>query len=463
VRFEKGRYALDGVVRRELGEELVKEHQRSDWGGELTPEMLAYASKDAEVLLPLREALTGKVKREGLEGVADIENRARLAIVWMAHAGVPFEAKGWEEHLRGVEKVRDRLKGKLDDLAPDHPEGGQWNWNSHQQILEAFRLLGHDLPNTKEKTLACCEQPLAKTLLDYRGASKVASTYGPRLLGFVREDGRVYASWHQIGTETGRMSCSKPNLQQLSPEVKSYVRAPGGKALVKADYSQIELRILAKVSGDPALMETFERRQDLHRVTAAKMFGVSQEEEVADEQRKAAKSINFGLVYGRGPKSLAEQLGTEVRTARLLIEQYFSAYPKVKDYLGKASEAALRTGTVMSTAGRTRRFEDISAMSKAQIAALRREATNFPIQATCADGLKLALALLFERRDECPGATPILAVHDEIVVECDEGEAEKVEACLKKAMRDGMDAVINASEPHVPIEVETSVSQTWGD
>ena len=146
-----------------------------------------------------------------------------------------------------------------------------------------------------------------------------------------------------------------------------------------------------------------------------------------------------------------------------LIDQDFSAYPKVKDYLGKASETALRTGKVMSMAGRTRRFEEISAMSKAQIAALRREATNFPIQATCADGLKSALALLFERRDKSPGAVPILAVHDEIVVECDEEGAERVEAWLKKAMVDGMDAVVNAIEPHVPIEIEVAVSETWGD
>jgi DNA polymerase I-like protein with 3'-5' exonuclease and polymerase domains len=456
------RHSLEDVCRRELGIGLDKSHQTADWSGELTPEMVEYAARDAEVLLRLHEAFTDKVKQKGLEWIADIENKALLAIVWMADAGVSFDAKGWKVYLGGVEEEKERLKGKLDDLAPDRPEGREWNWNSYQQILEAFRLLGHDLPNTKEKTLARCEQPLAKALLDYRKASKVVSTFGPNLLGFVREDGRIYASWRQIGTETGRMSCSQPNLQQLSPEVKRYVRAQEGKALFKADYSQIELRILAKVSSDPALMETFERRQDLHRVTAAKMFGVALEKEVTDEQRKAAKSINFGLIYGRGPRSLAEQLGTDVRTAGQLIDQYFSAYPKVKDYLGKASEAALRSRTVMTMTGRTRSFEDISVMSKAQIRALRREATNFPIQATCADGLKLALALLWERREEFPGAVPILAVHDEIVVECNKEDAEEVAAWLKKAMVDGMNAVVNADEPRVPIEVDVTPLQTWG-
>src|SRR5918993_403716 len=190
---KKVSHKLKDVAWRELGEELDKEQQQADWYKELTDEMLAYAAKDAEVLPPIHEKLGAKVEYADLKQVIEIEHRALPAIVWMANAGVPFDVEGWRTHLGQVEEEKNQLGLELSRLAPDHPEGEEWNWNSHQQIRKAFGLLGVDLPNTKEETLSRCDHRLARTLLGYRKTTKVLSTYGPSLLVKVEEDGRIYA------------------------------------------------------------------------------------------------------------------------------------------------------------------------------------------------------------------------------------------------------------------------------
>jgi DNA polymerase-1 len=271
------------VARRELGIELDKRHQSSDWSGELSPGMLEYAANDVFVLLPLAETLEAKVEDTGLAKVSEIEHRAILAMVWMKNAGVPFDVQRWEKYLEKVKDDVRRLEEELAEFAPERPGGESWNWRSHQQVKEAFTLVGIKLPNTKEETLSSCDHPLAKLLLEYRKASKLVSHYGPKFLGFVSEDGRIHPDWHQIGTETGRMSCSKPNVQQLQLEVRRCVRAPEGRALVWADYAQAEIRILAAASGDPTLVEAFRAGRDPYKATAANVFDVS-EDEVSDEQ-----------------------------------------------------------------------------------------------------------------------------------------------------------------------------------
>jgi hypothetical protein len=247
--------SLEAAVRRELGVELDKGHQTADWGGELSPTMLEYAATDARVLLPLARVFESKVTAAGLAKVRDIEHRALRATAWMAGAGIPFDAEGWRQHLRHVEIEVNRLDGELSTTARARPGGGAWNWKSPSQVKEAFALLGVALPDTKEETLSRCEHPLAELLLEYRKASKTVSQFGPKLLGFVRGDSRIYPDWRQIGTETGRMSCSRPNAQQLPPEVRRFVRAPEGRALITADYAQAEIRVLAAASSDPTLIE----------------------------------------------------------------------------------------------------------------------------------------------------------------------------------------------------------------
>jgi DNA polymerase-1 len=258
-RPNKVSHKLEDVVRRELGFALDKEYQKASWSGDLTVEMLAYAAKDTKVLLPLAEALTLKANEADLELAAEIECRTLSAMTWMANAGLPFDAKGWTRHLKRLEEEKRRLTKELNELAPDRPGGKNWNWNSYLQVKDAFGLIGISLLNTQEETLSRIDEPLAMTLLKYKRISSVMSNYGRKLLNFVGEDGRIHADWHQIGAGTGRMSCSKPALQNLPPEVKRYVRAPKGRVLIKADYSQIELRIVAKISGDERMLEAYER------------------------------------------------------------------------------------------------------------------------------------------------------------------------------------------------------------
>ena len=456
-------HSLKDLARRELSVELDKEHQKADWGGEITPEMLEYAAKDSQVLLPLAETLEVRIREDNLEAVLDLERRVTLAMAWMSAAGVPIDEKGWRDYREQMDGEVKQAKEKLDELAPDHPDGKPWNWNSWQQTLEAFELLGLRLPNTREETLSTVDHPLAVALLDYRNAKKrldVCNNWLSRA-----HEGRVYGSWNPVGAETGRMTCKEPNLQNLhkGSEMRELVRAPEGRRLVKADYSQMELRILAQISGDPAMIEAFEKGEDLHRATAAKMYGIP-EEEVTDEQRSSAKAISFGIVYGMTSMGLAVRLGTEEEQAEKMIEQYFAAYPGVEEYLETNATEALRTGMLRTLIGRIRRFGDAHAMTRRERNEVRRQAKNFPIQGACVDGLKAALALLWDRREECPGAMPVLAVHDEIVVECPEEQAEEVKAWLERAMVDGMEEVLEGSdqpESRVPVEVETRVSKTW--
>ena len=454
---KKTTHNLKDVTLRELGLELDKEQQTADWGGDLTPEMLGYAARDSEVLLPLLEVFDSRLQDEGLNRIVEIENRVLPAIVWMSNAGVPFDAEGWKGTLEQVEKEKDRLGLALKELAPEHPEGEEWNWGSWQQILRAFSLLGVELPDTKEETISRCDHPLAKTLLEHRKASKVTSTYGHKLLEKVEEDGRIYASWRQIGAGTGRMACSNPNLQNLPPEVRKHVRAPEGKVLVKADYSQIELRIAAKISGDERMLEAYEGGEDLHSITAG---GITGKEVITKEERKLAKAVNFGLLYGQGAEGLRNyargSYGVEMglEDARRYRKRFFATYPGIKAWHEREWHE-LKGGNTQTRTLTGRRRAGVTKLT---------ERLNSPVQGTGADGLKLALALLWERRHECPRAVPILAVHDEIVVECGEDRAKEIEVWLERAMVDGMEAVLSspgAEGPSVPVEVETKVGRTW--
>lgn len=229
--------------------------------------------------------------------------------------------------------------------------------------MKAFKLLGLAPPDTKEETLSKLDHALAEALLEYRNAKKRLDVCTQWLSQ--AHESRVYASWKQVGAETGRMSCSEPNLQNLhkDDEMRRFVGAPEGKVLVKVHYSQMELRNLAQLSGDPAMIGAFENGEDLHKATAAKMYGIP-EKEVTNKQRSSAKAISFGIVYGMTPIGLAARLGIEQEAAAELIEQYFVAYPKVKEYLDGNATWATKAGKLKTPNGRIRRFGNTSAMSR---------------------------------------------------------------------------------------------------
>lgn len=380
-------YALEALVERYLDEQVDKTARRDDWSGDLSERQIAYAARDAEVLLPLRERLAEALAAERLEPVAKIEFGAVGALAEMELAGIKLDVAKWKELEKTVRERRDRAAEELESHFPE-PEGvlpleglgPRLNLNSPQQITEAFRKIGIDLPDTKVWTLLKVDHPAAKSLLKYRELQKKLGTYLETYPNFIHpKTGRIHANFLQCRVPTGRLSCTNPNVQQIphEDEFRSCFVAEQGNTLVIADYSQIELRILAEVSEDRAFVRAFREGEDLHRVTAATMYGV-EVEEVTRDQRSAAKRINFGLMYGRGAKSLSAQLGTDEERGRRLIDEYFANYPRVQRFLQSTANRATRDRTLRTLAGRVRKFG--AATVADDRGALRREAMNFPVQ-----------------------------------------------------------------------------------
>src|SRR5215218_377840 len=458
-------YALEAVAERYLDEAVDKSARREDWSGGLSHTQLEYAARDAAILLPLRERLAGKLEEEGLGYISEIEFGAVAAIAEMELAGVKLDLARWKELEKTVRERRDKAALALDAQFPE-PEGmlpleglgPRLNLNSPQQITDAFRSLGIELPDTKVWTLLKVDHPAAKLLLEYRELQKKLGTYLETYPTFVHEKtGRIHANFLQCRVPTGRLACTSPNIQQIphEDEFRRCFVAEEGNVLVIADYSQIELRILAEVSGDPAFVQAFRERDDLHRVTAATMFGVEMEE-VTKEQRSAAKRINFGLMYGRGPKSLSAQLGTDEERARGLIDEYFANYPRVRRYLQGTASRAMKTGTLRTLSGRVRKFGDTSGLGSMERGGMRREAMNYPIQGASADIAKLALTYIREELEELD-ARLINSIHDEFVVECAEEVAQEVAERTRSGMARAGEEILEK----VPVEVEVAISPEW--
>ncbi|MDQ3942057.1 MAG: bifunctional 3'-5' exonuclease/DNA polymerase, partial [Actinomycetota bacterium] len=396
-------YALEAVVERYLDEELDKSVRRDDWSGELSGAQLEYAARDAAILLPLRERLARALEEEKLDAVSKIEFRAIATIAEMELAGIKLDVARWKELEKTVRERRDRAAEHLESFFPQ-PEGvlpleglgPRLNLNSPKQITDAFRTLGIELLDTKVWTLLKVDHPAARALLEYRELQKKLGTYLEPYPSFIHpKTGRIHANFLQCRVPTGRLACANPNIQQIphEDEFRRCFVAEEGNVLVIADYSQIELRILAEVSEDSAFVEAFRRGDDLHRVTAATMYGVPMEE-VSREQRSAAKRINFGLMYGRGARSLSAQLGTDEERGRELIDEYFANYPKVQRFLQSTANRALGDGTLRTLSGRLRMFGVSRGLDSLDKGALRREAMNYPVQGAASDIAKLALGYI---------------------------------------------------------------------
>ena len=456
-------YALAAVAERYLEEELDKSGQREDWSRELSGRQIEYAARDAEVLLPLRDKLVERLEEEELGRVSKIEFSAVAALAEMELAGIKLDLEKWKELTVTVRERRDRAAEELDAHFPE-PDGvlpleglgPRLNLNSPQQISDAFRSLGIDLPDTKVWTLLKVDHPAAKDLLRYRELQKKLGTYLETYANYIHpKTGRIHASFLQCRVPTGRLACTNPNVQQIphEDEFRSCFVAEQDNTLVIADYSQIELRILAEVSDDPEFVRAFREGDDLHRVTAATMYGVEMEE-VSKDQRSAAKRINFGLMYGRGAKSLSAQLGTDEARGRQLIDEYFSNYPRVQRFLQSTANRASRDRTLRTLAGRVRKFGRNSGVDDK--GAMRREAMNYPIQGSSADIAKLALAYIRKELEEMD-ARLINSIHDEFVVECAGELAEEVSGRMRKAMVQAGEKLLEK----VPVEVEVVISREW--
>ena len=463
------RHGLAVVAERYLKEEVDKTQQLSDWGGELSDAQLEYAARDAALMLPLRERLIERLKSDGLVKVAQIEFECVVPVAALELAGLYLDAVRWREQIEKVKKERAVLAEELQSLLAEGSAQGSLfanaradiNLDSHTQLSAALKRMGVPLPdstrNWKLQPLAK-DYPVISKLLDYRTVQKSLTSYGENILEEINPvTGRIRASFHQIGAPTGRFAVTNPNVQQIphATEYRRCVRAQGpGRKLVIADYSQIELRILAHVTEDKGFIEAFNSGADLHRVTAAQIFNTT-EDGVTREQRDFAKRLNFGVVYGIGAQRFSMMTGLPLSDAEAIMARYFQTYRGLDQWLREAARKALRERQARTPAGRLARFnfdaEDRQAASLAQ-----RNGKNMPIQGGSADILKRALRLLHDRLRGTSGEI-VNIVHDEIVVECDAAEA----GAVAQTVEESMCAAGQEFVTRVPIKVETEVADEW--
>lgn len=471
-----GDLSLAALSRKYLGIELAKEVRETFFGGHLrdfTKKQLDYAAKDVLVLFPIYEAQRDRLQKEQLEKIASLEFELVPVVSEMELRGFLIDVEKWRQVIADYRKKAQEIDRKMQEELRPYSRSTQKdlfgnhanvvNLNSPSQIMEAFRRVGLDLPSTGEEILARYDHPLAKLLLEYRESEKIISAFGENLLEKINpKTGRIHPDYMQIGADTGRFACSNPNLQQIPTDSmfrSCFIASPGHK-LVVADYSQIELRIMAELSEDPVFMKAFKEDQDLHALTASQMFNIPIDQ-VSKEKRFQAKSINFGLMYGRGARSLAVQLGVSEDESRRLLDKYFRQYHRVKTWLDNISRDAIRRGYSTTLGGRKRYYEKVASDDPSydrQVSYIERQGKNTPIQGTSADITKMALVNLRQRiRKEGLAAVPIHTVHDEIVVEAPVSEAEQTAKIVKEEMVRAGEALLKK----VPVKVDVVVSDIW--
>lgn len=446
-------------------------------------EQLQYAADDVIVLLKIYEAQQNKIKETNQEKVADLEFELATVVANMELVGVPIDQKKWLNILAQTqaehEQTRLRLNALLFDEGKNVEQMGMFvrdgiNLNSVPQIKRAFQNLGIEITTTNEREIGLIDHPAAKELLKYRGLQKILSAYGTSFLDHIHPfTGRIHADFRQIGTETGRFSCKEPNLQQMPDNFRQCVGGGSNDfSIIAADYSQIELRILAELSQDPNFLAAFNSGEDLHRATAATMFNIPAET-VTKEQRFIAKTINFGLAYGMGANKLRDILNAEAEkngTAKYgpqqtknLVSKYRKAYQNVIWWLDDNGALAVRKGYSETMYGRKRFFtrpaqgipeEDF----EQQMASIRRQGANSPIQGTNADLTKLAMIdIQRELKNNGFSADIIIQVHDEIVVLARKDEAAAVKDIVVQSMIDSAQVLLKT----VPVKVEAYVNSMW--
>jgi DNA polymerase-1 len=308
--------------------------------------------------------------------------------------------------------------------------------------------------------LAARGHRLPALLLEYREQTKLKSTYVDALPRQIASDGRVHTRFNQAVAATGHLSSSDPNLQnipvrtELGREVRRAFVADPHHVLLAADYSQIELRVLAHLSEDPALAEAFSRGEDIHRATAALVFGIAGEL-VGPEQRRAAKTINFGLIYGMGAYALARELGVSNAEAQKFIDAYFARMPKVREYLDRTKEQARETGKVSTLFGRVRFISGLDATNSQVRGNAERQAINAPVQGTAADLMKLAMIRLHGEIARCGlPARLLLQVHDELILEVEKKSTKEVAALARETME-------GVAKLRVPLKVDIGTGSSW--
>ncbi|HAS9273961.1 DNA polymerase I [Acinetobacter johnsonii] len=426
-----------------------------------------YAAEDAHVTYRLFEVLDAKLQKhpELVNILHNVEMPVARVLTIMEENGIELDL-GFLDQL-GVEfaNTMANLESQITELA-----GQSFNVSSPKQVGEIlFDKLGlkggkktaTGQYSTSESVLEKIDHPITELILDYRGLSKLKSTYTDGLLKQANSDThRVHTSYHQALTATGRLSSTDPNLQnipvreEIGRQIRKAFIAPQGRVLLAADYSQIELRLMAHFSQDEALVDAFNHGQDVHRRTAAEVLGVTLED-VTSDQRRQAKAVNFGLLYGMSEFGLTRQLGFSREESRGYIAKYFQRYPGVLDYMERTRQIAREQGFVETILGRRLYTPDIMASNKMIKQAAERAAINAPLQGSAADIIKMAMIAVDQMlpKDQ---AKMLLQVHDELVFEVDEAIADELAPQLAKVMQ----SVLNIS---VPLVVEVGKGRNWDE
>jgi DNA polymerase-1 len=467
---------MDDLAARHLGLKTITYSEVAGKGASQIPfeqvsveRATEYSAEDADVTLQLHLHMHPLVEAdEKLRFVYEaIEMPVMEVLFEMERAGVLIDAGLLEKHGRELGQRMLELERQAQDLA-----GQPFNLNSPKQIQEVLfeknelpvlKRTPSGQPSTDEDVLEqlALDYPLARLILDFRTFSKLKSTYTDKLPRMVNpRTNRIHTNFAQAVAVTGRLSSNEPNLQNIpirnaeGRRIREAFIAPPGHQLLSADYSQIELRIMAHLSGDQNLQAAFRSGEDVHRRTAAEIFGIPGDQ-VTSEQRRYAKTINFGLMYGMSAFGLAAQLGIERSAAQQYMERYFIRYPTVKDYMDRTRQLARETGYVETLFGRRLHMMDIRASNNVRRQAAERAAINAPMQGTAADLIKLAMIEVHRwLHSQRLAAKLVLQVHDELVLEVPDAELELLRRELPRLMT-------SVAQLSVPLVVDVGVGPNW--
>ena len=426
-----------------------------------------YAAEDAHVTYRLYEVLSAKLQKhpELVNILHNIEMPVARVLTCMEENGIQLDLEFLDQLGVDFARTMQDLENQIVELA-----GENFNVSSPKQVGEIlFDKLGlkggkktaTGQYSTSESVLEKIEHPISSLILDYRGLSKLKSTYTDGLLKQANNDThRVHTSYHQALTATGRLSSTDPNLQnipirtEIGRQIRKAFIAPEGRVLLAADYSQIELRLMAHFSQDDALLDAFNHGQDVHRRTAAEVLGIALED-VTSDQRRQAKAVNFGLLYGMSEFGLIRQLGFTREESQNYIKQYFQRYPGIYEYMQRTRQVALEQGFVETILGRRLYTPDIAARNMMIRKAAERAAINAPLQGSAADIIKMAMIEVDKMLPQAQ-AKMLLQVHDELVFEVDRDAADELAPKLAEVMQ----SVVEIS---VPLVVEVGQGNNWDE
>ena len=431
-----------------------------------------YAAEDADITLRLHNAIWTKLKEipELKNLLIDVEVPLACVLSRMEQEGVLIDSQRLRQQSQDLATRIAELESEV------HEEAGEpFNLGSTKQLqhvlfekmsLPIIKKTPKGAPSTSEDVLQelALEYPLPKKIMEYRGLTKLKNTYTDKLPKMINHrTGRVHTSYHQAVTATGRLSSTDPNLQNIpirneeGRRVRQAFVPREGNKFVAADYSQIELRIMAHLSGDKGLLDAFAHGKDIHKATAAEVFGVPLDE-VTTEQRRSAKAINFGLIYGMSAFGLSKQLNIPRNEAQKYMDLYFERYPGVLEYMDSTRESAKEKGYVETVFGRRLYLPDIKASNGARRKGAERAAINAPMQGTAADIIKMAMIKVDDwiRKNASDDVTMMMQVHDELVFEIKEDKVETYVSTITALME-------SAATLNVPLVVEAGVGENWDE